>query len=325
MEIWQKLLASEAPINRLWPLILEARAETSLSWHQLTETERTHSQNASAIRELSSPLQIVEFGASQYPAFVLGDSAVLQWPLVGIVGTRKISSYGKQMAEYFATKIALSGCTVVSGGAIGIDSAAHSAALEATGKTACILPSGVDVATPPRHAALFKNITENGCLVSRFACGSPASNHRLIQRNHFLAQIVKGLIVIEAPEESGTLITAQAAIEAQVPVFVVPGPASQSSFKGSHNLIRNGATLVDCPEQVLGALEINAAPDATSVPTSLAPEEAVVFDALEGLPQSPEKLSHLTGISPSEVLTALTMLELQGVVVRTHDGYARKS
>jgi len=143
-----------------------------------------------------------------------------------------------------------------------------------------------------------------------------------LDRNRLVAELCKALVVIEAPAGSGSLITAKAAMELGKPVFVVPGPVNQDTFKGSHAMIRNGATLVDDPTQVLEAIGIDMKTVTRS--NSLVGDELAVFELLAGLAMSPEMISHESGLSTSEVLSALTMLEIEGLAVRNHEGYSRK-
>lgn len=321
LEFWQRLLAAEASRDRLERVRDYVRAglcpsDDPRTWPGLSKTEVDR-----AVRAKSPDGLGVQFIEDPVPLFALGQSEALERPRVAIVGTRRASSYGKSVTEHFAQVLSHSGCTIVSGGAIGIDATAHEAAIMAGGTTACVLPCGVDVAYPPRHIGLFRRIQEAGCLLSPFACFEPCTNHRLMARNKIVAELAQGLIVIEAPLESGSLITARYARELDKPVFVVPGPVTQDTFAGSHQLIREGAQLVDKPEQVLAELGIEAAghPSATN---TLSGDELLVHQALSGLGKSPEALGQETGLSVAEVLTALTMLEIEGIVQRVDTGYA---
>lgn len=323
LEFWQRLLATEASSDRLDTLLSNVRAgllspEDPSSWPGLTKTEI---ERASRVRlELPPGVTIKEMPR---PVFVLGE--VPPQPRVAIVGTRRASSYGKSVTERFAETFASAGCTVVSGGAIGIDAVAHEATLKAGGHTVCVLPCGVDVAYPPRHAVLFQRIIDRGALVSCFACGSACTDHRLMARNRLVAEMVQALVVIEAPENSGSLTTARYAIANGTPVHVVPGPITQDTFRGSHDLIRGGAALVDDPRQILSEMGLTATSVRSNLSAGLTGDELTVHEVLGGLGKSPEVIGMETGLSVSAVLTALTMLEIDGIVQRTDNGYALKA
>lgn len=326
-EFWQRLLATEAPADRLWTVIKAARADfldqdDPSTWPGLRPVEVTRAVSAIFDPELAG--QVIELSESLPPVFAAGNIESLKKPLIGIVGTRRVSSYGKTVCALFAGAFARSGCAVVSGGAIGIDSVAHQTTMEVGGQTVCVLPSGLDVPSPARHRDLFESIKQRGCLLSQFAFGSPVQDHRLIARNHFVANICLALVIIEAPDSSGSLITARAAQSVGKPVFVVPGPVTQDTFKGSHTLIREGATLVDDPSQVLGALGLEAGEFGGSDAASLVGDDLAVFEALGGLSKSPEQIGHEADLPASIVLTSLTLLEIEGLAVRTSDGYSRK-
>lgn len=323
LEFWQRLLATEASSDRLETLLCNVRAglvspDDVQNWPNLTKTELERALRASSA--VPPDLTLCEFSR---PVFLRG--ADPGSPRIAIVGTRRASSYGKSVTERFAETFAAAGCTVVSGGAIGIDAVAHEACLKAGGRTFCVLPCGVDVAYPPRHVGLFERIAEQGALVSSFACGSPCTDHRLMARNKLVAELGQALVVVEAPENSGSLTTARYAIDHGTPVFVVPGPVTQDTFRGSHDLIRNGATLVDDPNQVLSSIGLTAGEGRLEKCLHLTGDELTVHQALGGLGRSPESIGMETGLSVSAVLTALTMLEMDGIVERTDNGYALKA
>lgn len=256
--------------------------------------------------------------------FLLGDSRALDRPLIGIVGTRSASPYGRDVASMFAQSLAAAGATVVSGGAIGIDAAAHEGALRSGGTTVAVLPCGADVDYPARHRELFSRIRTSGCVLSRFPLGCGLREHWLPWRNKTVAALCQGLIVVEAPDRSGSLMTAGFARDYGVPVFVVPGPVTGSGFKGSHALVRQGATLVDDPGQVIEALGLEPAAlvarnDGRDV------FESQVLEAVDALPRSAESIGDATGLPVSVVLHALTLLEMDGAVYRCTEGYARRA
>ncbi len=255
--------------------------------------------------------------------FRWGQAAAFDAPIVAIVGTRRSTTYGTAAAAKFAGALAGAGITVASGGALGIDYAAHRGAVDAGGRSLAVLPCGVDRAYPERHRDLYTEIRQRGCLVSQYACGFRTnSDYSFLQRNATLAALADLVLVIEAPERSGAISTASAAIDQNKPVLVVPGNITMPSFEGSHQLIRDGATLVTHPAHVLEALSWSGAlPESTrSEPTN--DLQVKILDVLGAESLSAEKISELTGIESAVVLAELTDLELDGIVLRDGIGYA---
>ncbi|MBS1724558.1 MAG: DNA-protecting protein DprA [Armatimonadetes bacterium] len=331
-EFWQRLLATDAPNDRLWRTYDSARAglfpeDSPLLWETLTERERQVAASAD-LRSLDGALKdgavLHELDDRNGPpaVFVNPDPSCLNRQSLGVVGTRGASSYGLNVAITFAKAAASQGVTVVSGGALGIDATAHRAAIEAGGQTAVVLPCGVDVDYPSRHRDLFLAARHQGCLVSRCACGAKTQDHVLMQRNRLVAQLSDALLIVEAPDGSGSLSTAAMAVERGVPIFVVPGPVSERGFKGSHRLIREGATLVDEPEQIFEAMGWQHTVSCRQTRAGSNDTESTVLSALGGMPKSAEAIGTETQLGAGAVLSALTMLEIEGIVVKSPEGYA---
>ncbi len=251
---------------------------------------------------------------------VSGEQSCLSLPCIGIVGTRAATSYGRVCAKKFAEEFARHGVTVVSGGAVGIDAEVHQGALDAGGKTVAVLANGVDHVYPSANAALFERIKANGCLVSQFALGTKPADYKFILRNQLIAALCHAVVVIQAPLKSGAIRTAGFAAEMGREVFVVPGPIDQFGFQGSHSLIRDGATLVDHPMQVLEQLGIDF--QSITAPQATGPA-AQILSVLDSQAKPVEKIVELTGLSTSEVLSELTLLELDGNVLRDPGGFSK--
>ncbi len=255
--------------------------------------------------------------------FCWGDPSCLAGPLVAIVGTRAASTYGKAAAQKFAEAFARAGVTVVSGGALGIDAAAHKGALAADGKTAAVLLTAIDRVYPRVHYGLFEQIKKNGCLLSQFALGVVSNReYRPLMRNHTVAGLCSALVVVEAPERSGALSTAASANELGRQVFVVPANIDNVNFRGSHALIRDGATLVDHPDQVLEALGIAPAASSEASKASFSPIQKQILAVLSTEPLATEFIVAKTGAETSTVLSELTLLELEGKIFKERGGYA---
>lgn len=255
--------------------------------------------------------------------FAWGDRSLATRPCLGVVGTRTASHYGKALATKFSEAIAAAGICIVSGAAFGVDQAAHRGALQVGGGTLAVLGTGIDITYPAAASELFRELRDAGLLVSQFPVGTPSLERNFLARNYTIASLCDALLVIEAPGKSGSLVTARYAAELGKEVFVVPGPITLESFRGSHGLIRDGATLVDHPSQIAESMGWDLAPiSAQSAPVSGAQQALIA--ALEDRPLAAEALAKAAGMEPAEALVELTFLEMEGIVVRTDAGYARK-
>jgi DNA processing protein len=255
---------------------------------------------------------------------VWGDFSVASAPTAAIVGTRGASAYGRAVATKFAEALARVGVTIVSGGAVGIDEAAHRGAMNVGGKTIAVLAAGIDVNYPVVHAALFRAIRNQGCLVSQYAVGTKPNAYKFLARNGLIAALSQVTILVEAPIKSGALRTAHSANEFGRQVFVVPSNIDNLNFAGSHALIRDGATLVDHPDQVLEVMDLAGAP-AQALPSYLSDSAKMIHNVLSMQPTTVEKIVELTGMDPSAVLSDLTMLEIEGAVMREPQGFVTRS
>lgn len=340
IEFWQRLLAAEIPAAKLEPL-LERVAECGSEAEAIRlirdapslssgERERFLAASASTVQAaLASGAVVLRADALDdrlpelvrgIPAvFAKGDRSVLGQKRVAIVGTRGASTYGKACAIKFAEHLAEAGISIVSGAAFGIDAAAHRAALQAKGKTVAVLPCGIDRVYPPSHSDLYKKIVENGMLISQFACGFMPRTDTFLHRNYLIAALCDALLVVEAPERSGALHTANRAAEFGKPVYVVPASITDVNFRGSFELIRSGATLVYHPDQILEDLGIERG---ASIERQM-PESALQRSILEALSSEPlaiEKLADATNADPGTLMAELTMLELDGRILRGPGG-----
>jgi len=236
---------------------------------------------------------------------------------VAIVGSRRATPQGLAVAERLAGDLAARGVTIVSGLARGIDTAAHRGALDAGGRTLAVLGSGVDRMYPPENRALAARIAEHGAVISQFAPGMPALAHHFPVRNRLLAALALGVVVVEAAEASGSLITAGHAADLGREVMAVPGPAGSSSSRGAHGLIRDGAALVEDWEDVVAVLPARwrACVDTlASAPAGPGGNTDPIFALIGAEPASIEELIERSGCSASHVAARLLALELDGRV-----------
>jgi DNA processing protein len=238
---------------------------------------------------------------------------------VAVVGARMATSYGTNVASCFGSDLALSGWTVVSGGAYGIDAAAHVGALAARGVTVAVLACGVDVSYPPRHDSLFARIAADGLLVSEVPPGAAPHRGRFLVRNRLIAALTRGTVVVEAALRSGSLSTAHEAERLGRPVLVVPGPVTSAQSAGVHRELRRGALAVTSAAEVVeavGALGTDLAPEASgpSDPRDhLDPVSRRVLDALPvRRPATLDSVARTAGVTPAETAAALGLLEIGG-------------
>lgn len=254
-----------------------------------------------------------------------------------IVGSRRCSMYGREQAERFGALLAGAGFTVVSGGARGIDSAAHRGAMgPEQGRTIAVIGSGLDVIYPPENAGLFALIAERGAVLSEFAFGTPPNKENFPRRNRIVSGISRGVLVVEADEKSGALITArQACDDHGRPVFAMPGRVDNSLSAGPHQLIRDGAVLAARLEDILDALgplphqasepmlfdsNVSPAPAMKPVPLpsfeNVSDRQSQLLESLGPDPMQVDQLVELTALPAHVVLQEMTFLTLKGLVRR---------
>ncbi|MEX2469743.1 MAG: DNA-processing protein DprA, partial [Pseudohongiellaceae bacterium] len=226
----------------------ERDVERVLSWLQ---DERHHlllyedSGYPPLLRELSVPPPLL---------FVQGDPACLREPALAVVGSRKCSAYGRRQAHWLSSELARSGLIIISGLARGIDGAAHEAALAAGGRTIAVVGTGINEVYPVRHRELAQQIAAEGAVVSEYPLDTPPLPANFPRRNRIISGLALGTLVVEATLKSGSLISARQALEQNRDVFAVPGPIGQQQSRGCHRLIKQGAKLVEAPEDILEEL-----------------------------------------------------------------------
>jgi len=248
--------------------------------------------------------------------YVLGDvNELLGRPCVTVVGSRKVSAYGRAVTLRLAGELAKSGIVIISGLAIGVDSLAHQAALEAGGLTIAVLPSGVENVYPPSHHGLAKQILQQGgALISEYPAGEIAYKDHFIARNRIASGLGDALLITEAAEKSGTLHTANFALEQGRPVLAVPGNITSPTSAGTNNLIKTGATPVTSVRDIFHALGLEATEERREAPRSGNPHEQALLDLLfSGLSDGAEILEQ-SGLEVRLYNQALTMLEIRGQI-----------
>ncbi len=235
---------------------------------------------------------------------------------VAVVGTRSPTSYGREVTRRLASELAEAGVTVVSGLALGVDSIAHSAALEAGGRTIAVLPCGPDYVYPERHRDLAARIAGSGALVSEFPLGQRATPQLFPVRNRLISGLARGVVVVEAGAASGSLITVEYALDQGRDVFAVPGSIYSRMSEGTNQLIRNGAMLVTCAQDILDALNLGAAASQREVRAALPEDEteATMLALVTYEPQHADALARTANMPIATVSATLAVLELKGLV-----------
>ncbi len=233
-------------------------------------------------------------------------------PTVGIVGARKFTPYGREVTEDIARAMAKAGVVVISGLALGVDSVAHRACMEAGGATIAVLPCGIDTIYPSSHSGLARQIIDhNGLLISEYAGRSSPRKHQFIERNRIIASLSDVLIVTEAAENSGSLHTARFALELGKTIMAVPGQITSAYSKGTNRLIQTGAVPLLSSSDVLNELGIAPQSEIDYLPEH--PQEVTILQLLK-TPKSSDELLRSSAISLVELQTHLTMLEIKGVI-----------
>lgn len=262
--------------------------------------------------------------------FVCGDVGALSLPQIAIVGSRNCSRSGRKLAHEFACHFSEQGFTTTSGLALGIDTSAHQGALIGRGKTIAVLAHGLDQIYPVRNRSLAGDICENGALVSEFPIGVNPQPQYFPRRNRIISGLSLGVLVVEAAIKSGSLITAHEAGDQGREVFAIPGSINDPLSKGCHELIRNGAKLVETAHHVVEELSpllgFVAQPYDQATPThqyDTESLEAQLLQAIEFEPISIDQMVGITGLSVADINSTLVMLELDGLITQQAGGYCR--
>ena len=295
---------------------IDAEAEIALCrQHGIEILTEAHAAYPRSLREIHDPPGVLFVRGALRP-----DDALA----VGIVGTRHGTQYGLRQAERLAGGLARAGLTIISGLARGIDAAAHRGALAAGGRTIAVLASGVMTIYPPEHDRLAEEVAAHGALLSEAPPHSEPLAGAFPQRNRIISGMALGVIVVEAPERSGALITARHAMEQGREVFAVPGRIDSRTSRGCHQLIRDGARLVQSADDVLEELGplVEAAPRADGGQTHHPAElllndlEQKVLDAVATDPTPVDQIVQQTGLTVPRVLSTLSVLEMRRLIRR---------
>lgn len=269
--------------------------------------------------DISYPSLLAEIPAPPPVLYYRGELLETDRTAVAIVGTRKITPYGREMTARLAGELARAGVTIVSGLARGVDGIAHQAALDAGGRTIAVLGSGINRIYPPEHRNLAARIAEQGAVLSDYLPDTPPDGVNFPPRNRIISGLSLGVVVVEAPDRSGALITVDFAADHGRDVFAVPGPATAPNSAGTNRIIREGARLVRSADDVLEDLQIrrSASEVATQQVLPLDEHERRLLAVLTAVPQHIDDIAALADSTVADVSGRLMMLELQGLVRNT--------
>jgi DNA processing protein len=274
----------------------------------------TDEEYPSALRQIYDPPIVL---------YVRGNLGPKDRNAVAMVGSRRTTPYGLETARRLSYQLAYVGVTVVSGGARGIDTAAHQGALSARGRTVAVMGNGLNIIFPPENHALFERIAEHGAVITQFPFNRPADKQSFPIRNRIVAGMTLGTVVVEANLSSGALITANMAVEQGRQVFAVPGRIDSPQSKGCHELIKKGAKLCEGAEDVLSEFEylfpatnrpLSPAETGTLPALALSDAEQQVFRVLAADETSIDEVIHTSGLPPSTVSVALLGLEMKRII-----------
>ncbi len=285
-------------LEKLWDKII-AKGIQILTWNDELYPPR--------LKEIEQPPPVL---------YVRGEVLPEDHFAVAIVGTRKVTAYGRQVTEELSAHLAANGVTVVSGLARGVDALAHSSALKAGGRTVAVLGSGVDRIYPPENRALAEQMMSRGALISDYPIGTAPESTNFPPRNRIISGLSLAVVVIEAGETSGALITAEFAAEQGREVFAVPGSILAPQSKGTNKLIQNGALPLLTPQDLLQALNLTRVGEQKAARKILPADEveAKLMDTLGSEPLHVDEIRNQTGLPVEKVSAALVMMELKGMV-----------
>jgi DNA processing protein len=291
-----------------------------------------HPAYPSLLRQIPKPPPLI---------YVRGAVECLNLPQLAMVGSRNPSSGGAENARQFAAWLAARGFAITSGLALGVDAAAHCGALDVAGKTLAVLGTGIDLIYPSRHRQLAQQILDSGgALVSEFPLGTPSHAANFPQRNRIISGLSLGTLVVEAAVQSGSLITASHALQQNREVFAIPGSIHNPLARGCHQLIRQGATLVETAQDILDQLDGMLSYKARELKSwPLTPIEEDLFNQTHALDAVETRLLDAIGYDPvtmdlliersqmtvGQVASCLMGLEIKGVVQQTERGFVRAS
>lgn len=295
----------------------------ALEQHIWQEAENHH---LIAIDDARFPLALSQLEDPPLMLWVAGNPDILSEPQVSMVGSRNASASGNRNARKFAGDLADHGITVTSGGARGVDSAAHSGAIQHGGWTIAVLGCGVDVVYPRENGKLFQQIQQQGALVSEYPLGTPPKSGLFPRRNRLISALGQALIVVEASEKSGTLVTVRHALAQGKDIFAIPGDINHPNTTGSNRILQEGAHLLLTAQDVLEVMQIKTnqyTAAASTLPQyeGLSDTQQKIMSVLSNSAIAIDELSFHLSLSSNELIEPLLDLELSGIISQQAGGY----
>lgn len=283
-----------------------------------SEMEALEKYHIKALLYLSDEYPPLLREITDFPAilFVRGELRPQDETCIAVVGTRRATSYGRQVTDEVVTSLALNRITIISGLAKGIDTAAHRAALAAKGRTLAIFACGLDIVYPPENVKLARDILENGALISEYPLGTKPKAEHFPQRNRILSGLSRGVLVVEAGDTSGALITADFALQQDREVFAVPGSILSPMSKGPNRLIQQGAKLVRNHIDILEELNLSEAVHQYQMQAVNVSDEteSIILKCINEGAAHIDQICRATGLTVAAVQSSLAVMELNGIV-----------
>lgn len=293
----------DKPAQLLFEATLEEEIGLALAWAEQADCHIV------TLADAAYPQLLLQTADPPSLLYVRGDVGLLNLPSLAIVGSRNATPQGNKTAEDFAKALAGEGLCIVSGLALGIDAAAHRGALNGKGKTIAVIGTGADRLYPARNKALAMEIAEHGAIISEFPLGTPALAPNFPRRNRIISGLARGVLVVEAAPQSGSLITARLAGEQGREVFAIPGSIHSPVARGCHQLIKQGAKLVESAADVMEELGWQAPPNQQA---STILDDHPLLAALGHDPCTLDELAVRTELPTDQLLAQLLTLELDG-------------
>ncbi len=315
----------DAPYSQLRQIVADKIAETISAGPDVSSTESTLDWLASeqnhliTLADTDYPKALLEIPDPPPLLYAKGQKKWLNTPGIAVVGSRNASPQGEKNAEDFSQALANHGYTIISGMALGIDGAAHRGALKATGATIAVVGTGLDIVYPSRHRELAHQIAEQGLILSEFPLGTPSKAQNFPRRNRIISGLATGCLVVEANVQSGSLITARLAAEQGREVFAIPGSIHSPVSKGCHQLIKQGAKLVDNIQDIVDELG-TITRENIFTESQTPPETNPLLDSMGFEPVTMEVLLERSGLTSDNLSAMLLMLELESRVASLPGG-----
>jgi len=281
---------------------------------------RRNKANFITLTEPEYPKLLAQIHRPPFVLYIKGNTD-LNAPCFAVVGTRRITNYGREVTEILTTELSY-GFTIVSGMALGVDAEAHRSTIEAGGKTIAVLGCGVDCPTPLENEALYNGILKNGgAIVSELPLSHPPTIGSFPSRNRIIAGLSQGVLVTEGAEDSGSLITADYALKFKRPVFAVPGPITSSLSKGPFKLLSKGAKLVTSAEDIFNELKVSSSKIKTKDHKGNSKYEILILGIIENEPLHFDEIARKSKINSSKLGSILSLMEVKGLVKSLSGGY----